>query len=122
MGEKYENGLKEELLKVLDQETDKKAEEMDTGKVGAVLDLLEYLGRNEKETESDSLDKFIARFNKMHHTALTADINRLERQAQLRVLFVILMFMAVLPCLCKLFVRKKEICERDRDKIEMRYL
>lgn len=75
-----ENIIQKKLLDLLDAETNKRANEIDSDKVSAIVRLMDVLSPTDNQDKGDSLKKFIYNFNKYHNTNLTDDLRLVRRK------------------------------------------
>lgn len=98
--------LKEKLLELLDEETNKNSKDIDSDKVETIIRLLEYIEPLKEDTE-DSVEQFICEFNRMHDTNLTADIKQLQRDYKKYIFAGIILVFVLFAGIINITVKKK---------------
>lgn len=105
-GKKEHQILKETLLELLDDETNKNSKDIDSDKVETIIRLLEYIEPLKEDTE-DSVEQFICEFNRMHDTNLTADIKQLQRDYKKYIFAGIILVFVLFAGIINITVKKK---------------
>lgn len=105
-GKKEHQILKETLLELLDDETNKNSNDIDSDKVETIVRMLEYV-EPLKENKEDSVEQFICEFNRMHDTNLTADIKQLQRDYRKYLYAGIVLVLLLITGMINITIKKK---------------